>query len=69
LRLKVNGQDIETTSSNIMQLLHEMDIKPERVAVEVNLKVIRRTEFERRPLYDGDVVEIVFFVGGGNIGR
>lgn len=66
MRLKVNGQDIETTSATVLQLLHEMVIEPERVAVEVNLKVIRKTEFERHPLWEGDVVEIVNFVGGGS---
>ncbi|MBF0558410.1 MAG: sulfur carrier protein ThiS [Nitrospirae bacterium] len=69
MRLKVNGQDIETMSATIVQLLQEMDIKPERVAVEVNLKVVRKADFERRQLCEGDVVEIVYFVGGGNCGR
>ena len=42
---------------------------PERVAVEVNLKIIKRAEFERHALYEGDDVEVVYFVGGGKYGR
>lgn len=65
MRLIVNGQDTETISVTVLQLLHEMDIMPERVAVELNLKVVRRADFERQSLCEGDAVEIVYFVGGG----
>ena len=65
MRLKVNGEDIETAAATVLQLLQEKGIKPERVAVEVNLKVLRRADFERLPLHEGDTVEIVNFVGGG----
>ncbi len=68
MRLKVNGEDLETAAATVLQLLQEKEIKPERVAVEVNLKVLRRTDFERLPLHEGDVVEIVNFVGGGSRG-
>ncbi len=69
MRLKVNGEEIDTAAATLLQLLQEKDIKPERVAVEVNLKVIRRADFERYRLQGGDVVEIVYFVGGGAHGR
>jgi len=41
------------------------DIIAGRVAVEVNLKVIKKVEFETYRLHEGDSVEIVYFVGGG----
>jgi thiamine biosynthesis protein ThiS len=69
MRLNVNGEKIDTVAVTILQLLQEKEIKPERVAVEVNLKVLRRTDFERHQLHEGDVVEIVYFVGGGTRGR
>lgn len=65
--LIVNGEKKETESKTISQLLRELEIIPERVAVEVNLKVIKRTDFENFQLKDGDVVEIVYFVGGGEL--
>jgi len=65
VRLKVNGEEIDTVAATVLQLLQEKEIKPERVAVEVNVKVLKRADFERYSLHEGDVVEIVYFVGGG----
>jgi thiamine biosynthesis protein ThiS len=65
MKLKVNGEDKDTQSETILQLLKELDIVPERVAVEVNLRIIKRAGFENCKLCDGDNVEIVYFVGGG----
>lgn len=69
MRLKVNGEERQTKSETVLQLLKELDIIPERVAVEVNLKIIKRADFENYKLHDGDTVEIVYFVGGGQKGR
>ena len=65
MRLEVNGEEIDTVAVTVLQLLQEKDILPERVAVEVNLKVLRRADFAQHQLHEGDVVEIVYFVGGG----
>lgn len=69
MKLKVNGEDKETQSETVLQLLKELDIVPERVAVEVNLGIVKRADFENFKLHDGDTVEIVYFVGGGIYGR
>lgn len=65
MKLKVNGEDYETGKETVLQLLEEMGIAAGRVAVEVNLKVLRRAELSDYRLSEGDVVEIVNFVGGG----
>ncbi len=65
MRVKVNGEEIDTAAATLLQLLQEKVMKPERVAIEVNLKVIRRADFELHRLHEGDIVEIVNFVGGG----
>lgn len=46
-------------------LLESLEIDPGRVAVEVNLKIIKRCDFGEQKLSEGDTVEIVNFVGGG----
>jgi len=65
MRLRVNSEEYTTEKDTVTQLLRELDIIPERVAVEVNLKIIRRADFESYRLKEGDSVEIVYFVGGG----
>jgi len=49
----------------VADLLRQLGRDPKRLAVEVNEIVIRRDEQESRSLADGDRVEIVTLVGGG----
>jgi thiazole synthase len=56
---KING---ETTLS---QLLATLNLDPERVAVERNLEVVAKSDFDTTTLTTGDTLEIVQFVGGG----
>jgi len=66
MTIKVNGERYSTEKETLTQLLEELRIMPERVAIEVNLKVIKRADFSHFSLHEGDSVEIVYFVGGGN---
>jgi len=63
--LKVNGNEYITEQDTVLELLQEMKISGVRVAVEVNLQVVRRADFESCRLNNGDCVEIVNMVGGG----
>ncbi len=66
MKLKINGEDRDTISAQTVQeLLEELKVTAGRVAVEVNMVIVRRTEYAEFRLNDGDVVEIVNFVGGG----
>jgi thiamine biosynthesis protein ThiS len=49
----------------VTQLLETLKIDPRRVAVELNLVVIKRAAFETTMVDEGAQVEIVNFVGGG----
>jgi sulfur carrier protein len=66
MRLTINGEIKENIrAATLRELLEELGITSGRVAVEVNMKVIKRADHESCELHDGDVVEIVNFVGGG----
>lgn len=66
MRLKINGEDKDGISATtVRELLDELGVTAARVAVEVNLQVVRKAEYETFCLHDGDTVEIVNFVGGG----
>ena len=66
MRLTINGEVMDTIrAATVQELLNELKVVPARVAVEVNLKVVRKAEYETYRLSDGDTVEIVNFVGGG----
>ncbi|RJQ52392.1 MAG: sulfur carrier protein ThiS [Nitrospiraceae bacterium] len=66
MKLKLNGTDSEIKDgSTVADLLKTLQIEPARVAVEINLNIIKKCNFSNHVLQDGDSVEIVNFVGGG----
>ncbi len=66
MRLKINGESAKNLkAATIRALLEELKIDSGRVAVEVNLSIIKKVDYDHYTLNDGDSVEIVNFVGGG----
>lgn len=64
--IKLNGEHHETLDSvTVSGLLASLGIAGGRVAVEVNLAVVKKCDYDARELREGDQVEIVNFVGGG----
>lgn len=65
MQISINGEPREVPDGVTLEgLLRELKIA-ERVAVEVNLEVVRRARHAEHRLRAGDRVEIVTFVGGG----
>lgn len=66
-RLRVNGEETETSVSTVAELLAERGIDPATrfLAVAVNGEVVRRAEWAETPLSSGDQVEIVRPLQGG----
>jgi len=66
LRIILNGDPFETAGPlSVSNLLAQLDVDARRVAVEHNLIVLKRAAFDSTEVRDGDQVEIVNFVGGG----
>jgi len=62
----LNGKKFEVPKKvTITQLLKKMDIKPSKVAVEVNKVVIPKEQYKYFKFSNKDRVEIVTFIGGG----
>ena len=66
LALTVNGEPRRSTAVTIAELVREIGLKPEKVAVELNGTIVPRSTLADAQLADGDVLEIVTFVGGGD---
>ncbi len=67
IEIYVNGDTrITRVGATVADLLRELEIKTERVAVELNLEILDRATFDQRSLKDGDRVEILSFIGGGS---
>ncbi len=66
MTIQVNGESrAAPPGATVLALLETLGLAPGRVAVELNGRVMRRDEFTRVALRDGDRVEVVQFVGGG----
>jgi thiamine biosynthesis protein ThiS len=66
IRLIVNGQERQAREgTTIASLLETLQVARARVAVEHNHHILKREEFDRAVLREGDRIEIVHFVGGG----
>ncbi|MGX7951173.1 sulfur carrier protein ThiS [Tsuneonella sp. HG249] len=66
LTLTVNGESRRTTAATVADLVRELGLKPEKVAVERNGEIAPRSTLEMVALAEADVLEIVHFVGGGD---
>ncbi|GAA4047525.1 sulfur carrier protein ThiS [Parerythrobacter jejuensis] len=65
LSLTVNGETRRTTAATIAALVRELELEPAKVAVERNGEIAPRAQLDSIVLSDGDALEIVHFVGGG----
>lgn len=66
MTIHVNGESRGVgDGQTVAGLLRELDIRTDRVAVELNLEILDRKDFELRGLHEGDRVEILSFIGGG----
>ena len=66
MKLKINGEERETDNGlSLTGLLEFLQIRPGRVVVERNREIVPRDAYGATMLADGDVLEIVHFVGGG----
>jgi len=66
IKLTVNGESVELEKPTpLIEYLEKLGVNTQRVAVAVNMTVLRRDRFGEVTLQDGDAVEIVRPVGGG----
>ncbi len=66
IQITVNGEKKECPiGTSLSELLESLDIDKRYVAVELNLKVVPRTQLSEKKLQENDSLEIVTFVGGG----
>ncbi len=64
--LFINGEEKSFSGTlNLAQLVDQLGMKGDRVAVELNREIVPRTQWSATELKDNDHLEIVHFVGGG----
>ncbi|MCR4795174.1 MULTISPECIES: sulfur carrier protein ThiS [Ruminococcus] len=63
--VKINGELLDKDGKTVSEMLADMEISGQRVAVELNEEIVPKAKYDETVLKDGDHVEVVRFVGGG----
>ena len=66
MRIFINGEEKDFAGiSTLPELIGNLGMKGDRVAVELNREIVPRAQWSDTELHEGDRLEIVHFVGGG----
>ena len=66
LEIQLNGEAFQIPSgATIADLVRQLQLAEDRVAVELDRRIVRRSEWASERLQPGAAVEIVQIVGGG----
>jgi sulfur carrier protein len=66
MRIQLNGESFELPDGEtVAGLLSRLDLTGRRVAVELNLDIVPRSQHGATTLTEGDQVEVVHAIGGG----
>ncbi len=61
----INGEALDAGGKTLAAYLAEAGYEQNRIAVERNGEIVPKASYGETRLQDGDVVEVVNFVGGG----
>lgn len=66
MKINLNGQQWELSDgSAVSDLIAQLNLHPQRVAVELNKQLVPRAQHSSTRLSEDDQIEIVTLVGGG----
>ena len=66
IKIKINGIEKQIPpSTTIKNLLEDLKILDKTMAVAVNMKIVKKDEWDKYILQENDKIEALNFVGGG----
>lgn len=66
MKITLNGEDFEVPEAcTAAGLVEQLQLGGKRIAMELNLEIVPRSEYASQRLNAGDRVEIVHAIGGG----
>jgi len=66
IEIIVNGDSHQVSlGARVTDLIKQLELAPERLAIELNLSILPRAKWMETELRPGDRLEIIHFVGGG----
>ena len=65
MHIILNGEQTAISSRTLLAMVQEKGFDPDSVIAEVNVELIKKENWDRTVLAEGDTVELLSFVGGG----
>ncbi len=65
MQISINGKQETIDATTVLDVLKVKDIDPQLVAVELNTEVVEREQMPTTNVKDGDKLEFLFYMGGG----
>lgn len=66
MEIQLNGAAFEIAEAcTVAMLIEQLELTQKRLAVELNLEIVPRSQYAQQQLQAGDRVEIVHAIGGG----
>ena len=66
MKITLNGEKYNLeTGSNIVDLIEKLGLNIDKLAIERNLEIVPKSKFAMTIIEEGDKLEIVHFIGGG----
>ena len=67
MRITLNGEARNFEAPlTVSSLLQQLGLNQRKIAVERNREMVPHSTFQQTDIIDGDTLEIVHFIGGGN---
>ena len=67
MNVSINGEKKEIPDGvTVLGLLEHLKVQPERVAVELNMHIVKKDAYGATQINEGDSVEVVSFMAGGH---
>ena len=66
MQIVINGETKEVREGiTVDELLDELSIKDKTMATAIDMQVVKKEEWDKRVIKEGEKVEFLHFVGGG----
>ena len=63
--IKINGAEVDAAGKTVTQYLNDANYDSRTIVVEINEEIVQKSDYDFTILQDGDIVEIIAFMGGG----
>jgi len=65
IEIQLNGETRQVSARTLAELVTELGLEKRMIAIERNMEVVPKSQYESTELTGGDRIELVHMIGGG----